>query len=152
MHRSLGILLVTALAATASADDAKNEAIEKYHKAIEGTWRVISLEVNGVKVSDEDVKKMTIVNGSDGTWAFRTDGQDTLKGTSSVDPTKDPRQIELTPDEGENKGQQYVGIYELTENTRKLCVAPPGRDRPTQFTSNPGTDHVLIVLEREKSK
>jgi hypothetical protein len=29
--------------------------------------------------------------------------------------------------QGEGKGNLYLGIYELGENTRKLCFAPPAR-------------------------
>jgi len=152
MHRTLGCLVVSTLAVAAFADDAKNEAIKKYHEQIQGTWRVVSLEINGNRASDDDAKKITIVNGADGTWTARSDGQDILKGTSNVDPTKDPRQVELIPDDGENKGKQYLGIYELSETTRKLCVAPPDRGRPTTFASLPGSDVILVVLEREKAQ
>jgi hypothetical protein len=35
------------MATTALADDTKDEAIKKDRKQIEGTWRVVGLEVNG---------------------------------------------------------------------------------------------------------
>ena len=38
--------------------DAKDEAIKKDRKQIEGTWRVIALEVNGNKAMEEDAKKI----------------------------------------------------------------------------------------------
>jgi hypothetical protein len=45
----VGVLL-TATGAIASADEAKDEAIRKDHKLIEGTWRIVALEINGEKV------------------------------------------------------------------------------------------------------
>jgi uncharacterized protein (TIGR03067 family) len=147
----LGLMLV-AMAAIATADDAKEEAIHKDRKLIEGTWRVVVLEVNGNKVSDDDARKITVVNGPDGTWTLFSDGKEVGKGTNSFDPTKKPKTIDFTQTEGEGKGTLYLGIYELGEDTRKLCFAPPGKDRPTEFISMPGTDHILVTFEREKAK
>ena len=153
---SLGLLfvgaLLTAIGTIAAADDAKDEAIEKDRKLIEGTWRIVALEVNGNKAMEEDAKKLTVVNGSDGTWSLRSEGNEISKGTSTFDPTNKPKTIDFTPTEGEGKGNQYLGIYEMGENTRKLCFAPPGRERPTQFSSTPGSEHILVTYEREKVK
>ena len=38
-------VLLTALVARAFADEAQDEAIQKDRKLIEGTWRVVTLEV-----------------------------------------------------------------------------------------------------------
>jgi uncharacterized protein (TIGR03067 family) len=144
--------LLTAIATIATADDAKDEAIKKDRKQIEGTWRVIALEDNGNKAMDEDAKKLTAVNGSDGTWSLRAEDKEISKGTSTIDPTKKLKTIDFTPTEGEGKGKLYLGIYKLGEKTRKLCFAPPGKERPTEFSSTPGSEHILVTFEREKPK
>lgn len=145
-------LLLAITASAAGADDAKDEAIKKDRKQIEGTWRAVALDVDGNKASDEDAKKITVVNGPDGTWTLFSEGKEVGKGTNSFDPTKKPKTIDFTPTEGEGKGNLYLGIYELGENTRKLCFAPPGKDRPTDFISMPGSEHILVTFEREKAK
>jgi uncharacterized protein (TIGR03067 family) len=136
----------------AAGGDAKDEAIKKDRKQIEGTWRVVALEVNGNKANDEDAKKITVVNGPDGTWSLLSEGKEISKGTNSFDPTQKPKTIDFTPTEGEGKDSRYLGIYELGENARKLCFAPPGKDRPTEFTSTPGSEHILVMFERAKVK
>ena len=145
-------LLVMSVAGIATADDAKDEAITKDRKQTEGTWRVVALEVNGNKAMEEDAKKLTVVNGSDGTWSLHSEGKEISKGTSTIDPTKKPKSIDFTPTEGEGKGKLHLGIYELGEKTRKLCFAAPGKDRPAEFASMPGSEHILVTFEREKSK
>lgn len=145
-------VLLTATGAIASADEANDEAIKKDHKLIEGTWRIVALEINGEKSDEEDAMKLTVVNGSDGTWSVRSEGNEISKGTSTIDPTKKPKTIDLTPTEGGGKGKAHLGIYELGEKTRKLCFAPPGKDRPTKFSSTPGSEHILVTFEREKAK
>ena len=151
----LGLLVVgvvlTAIGAVASADDAKDEAIKKDRMQIKGTWRIVALEVNGNKAGEEDAKKLTVVNGSDGTWTLFSEGKEISKGTSTFDPTKKPKTIDFTITEGEGKGQ-YLGIYELGGKTRKLCFAPPGKERPAEFSSTPGSEHALVTFEREKDK
>lgn len=147
----VGIML-TAVVAIASADDAKDAAVKKDRKRYEGTWRAVTLEVNGNKAMEEDAKKITVVNGSDGTWSLRLEDKEIGKGTSTIDPTKQPKTIDFTPTEGEGKGNQYLGIYEIGEKTRKLCFAELGKERPTDFTSTPGSQQILVTFEREKAK
>ena len=130
----------------------KDDPIKKDREQIVGTWRVVALEVNGNKTIEEDAKKLTVVNGADGTWSLLSEDREISKGTSTIDPTKKPKTIDFTPDDGEAKGKLHLGIYELREKTRMLCFAPPGKDRPTEFASMPGSEHILVTFEREKSK
>ena len=157
MRRSLfGVLVggvwLTVIVVIAFAGDAKDAAITKDRKKIEGTWRVIAFEVDGNKGTEEDAKKLTVVNGADGTWSLRSEEKEMNKGTSTIDPTKKPKTIDFTITEGEGKGNQHLGIYELGEKTRKLCFASPGKERPTEFSSAPGSGQILVTFEREKAK
>ncbi len=155
MKRSIfGFLVVgvflSAVATIAAADDAKDEAIKKDRKQIEGTWRVVVLEVNGKKSTEDDAKTLTVVNGADGTWSLRDLGMEKSKGTSTFDPTKKAQDHRLHADNGGDKGKKYLGIYELGEKTRKLCFAPPGKERPTEFSSTSGSEHILVTLSGKK--
>ena len=143
--------LITATAAIASADDAKDAAIQKDRNQIEGTWRVVVLVVNGNMAMDEDARKLTVVNASDGTWSLWSEGKEITKGTSTFDPTKSPKSLDFTTTEGDDAGKQLYGIYELGENTRKMCFAPLGQGRPTEFLSSPGSQHICLTFERVKS-
>ena len=144
--------IMAAIATIAIAGDAKEDAVKKDRKQITGTWRAIALVVNGNKSTDEDVKKITVVNGADGTWSLRVDDQEVSAGTSSIDPTKKPKTIDFTPNVGEGKDKLHLGIYELGDKTRRMCFAPPGKDRPTQLESEPGSEHILVTFQREPAK
>lgn len=143
-------MLVTPLAVTAVADDAKDDAIKKDHQLIEGTWRIVGLETDGNKADGEDLKRLKVVNGADGTWSLRTEGQEISKGTSTIDPTKKPKTIDFTPTEGSGKDNHYVGIYEITGNTRKVCFGPAGKERPIEFSAPTRSQYTLVIYEREK--
>ena len=43
-----------------------------------------------------------------------------------------------------------LGIYELGDDSYKVCFAPVGKPRPGEFTSQPGSGNILQVWEREK--
>jgi uncharacterized protein (TIGR03067 family) len=129
--------------------DEKEESIQKERKLIAGTWKVVSLEVSGNKVADEDARKLSIVNGADGTWTLRSEDKEVAKGVSEYDPTKKPKTIDFVITEGGGKDQKFLGIYELGEKTRKLCFAPTGQDRPTEFQSLASNEWILLTLERQ---
>ncbi len=146
------VISITTMAAVASADDAKDEAIKQDRQQIKGTWQIVGLEINGTKAKDEDVKKLTVVNGSDGTWTLFSEGKEIGRGTSQFDPTQKPKTIDFTQTEGEGKGSHFLGIYQLGDKARKMCFAPPGKQRPGDFVSTPGSDIILVRFERKSNE
>jgi uncharacterized protein (TIGR03067 family) len=154
--RSAGLLslvlgcVVATVCLLAGADKERAEAIRKERQKYAGTWRVIFLEVDGTKTPDKDAAKITVGNRADGTWSVVVDGKEISKGTSGIDPTTKPKKIDLKPTDGTNKGRVLRGIYEVKVNCRKVCFAPAGKERPTEFSSKPGSRHVLAIFKREK--
>ncbi len=143
-------MLLLTIVSFASADEAKDEAIKKDRQQIAGTWRIVALVVNGNEVAAADARKLSVVNGADGTWSLQSEGKETAHGTSAINPIGKPKTIDFTIAEGGGKGNVHLGIYELDEKTRKLCFAPAGKERPTAFTSTTGSEHILVTFEREK--
>jgi uncharacterized protein (TIGR03067 family) len=157
MTRLFACLLCTSLSLSAmapivTADEAKKAAIREDRKRIEGRWRVAELVVNGNVAKEDDARKLVVVNEADGTWQLFSEGKQVSKGTSTIDPTKDPKTIDFSPTEGEAKGKQFQGIYMLDEKTRKLTFAPADKGRPSEFSSLPGSEHVLVKFERENGE
>lgn len=121
------------------------------HAAMAGSWRVLSLDIDGNRVADDDARKLVVVNEPDGSWTLQVDGQTVSTGTSTVHEDADPRRIELAiaaSADGRSDGRVFEGIYELGEKTRRVCFAMPERTRPTQFSSAAGSGHVLVIYER----
>lgn len=141
---------LTTLATVAADDQARDDAIKKDRQRIAGTWRAVTVEFDGNKAKEEDARNLAVVNGPDGTWIARTGDMEIGRGTSTFDPTQKPKTIDFTVTEGAAKGNHYLGIYELGKNTRKMCFAPPGKERPTEFSTTPGSQHVFLTFERAK--
>jgi hypothetical protein len=67
-----------------------------------------------------------------------------------VNPASAPRSIDVVFDEGPSQGTPLRGIYELSNETYKVCLALEGQERPKLFESPPGTAHVLELFKREQ--
>ncbi|MBM3964660.1 MAG: TIGR03067 domain-containing protein [Planctomycetes bacterium] len=142
-------LLIPMPDSQAHADELQ-DAIKKDRKAIAGTWQVIELEIDGNPAKSEDAKRLLVVNGDDGTRTLTVDGKEVSKGTSTIDPTKSPKQLDFTPSTGDTRGALFLGIYELGEKSRKMCFSPQGKPRPKEFVSKSGTGDILVKFERVK--
>jgi uncharacterized protein (TIGR03067 family) len=139
----------TALALTCPRP-VKGEAFKKELQALKGTWRLISREVDGKKVREEEFTGVTLTHDEAGKISARRGGKVIAEGTVRLDPTKRPRMIDITFTAGPNKGKTVLGIYESEGGTLRLCHARPGDDRPTAFSTRPTSGQVLIVYQRER--
>ncbi len=138
---SLGLLL----GAGGAGDEAKKEL-----KRFEGTWVLVSGEVDGKPVADKHIKasKMTIKARK---VALLTPHQSkqTIEANLTVDPAKRPRQMDWVRATEPGKGKRMHAIYEwLGDDQYRICFAPPGKDRPTEFKTRPGSGHILHVWKR----
>jgi uncharacterized protein (TIGR03067 family) len=76
--------------------------------------------------------------------------QDVASGIIRIDSTKIPKEIDILDETGMKNGQTKLGIYELDGDTYTYCLAPPGKPRPTEFSSKEGSGYSLGVSKREK--
>jgi uncharacterized protein (TIGR03067 family) len=132
------------VAANAGDDDAKKD-LEKF----QGNWSLISAERDGKKTPQEDAKKITLsIQGNK--FILRKDSVVISEGTMTLDPTKKPKEIGETITAGPNNGKVFLAIYEIDDEHHKICFAAAGKERPTAFSSMPGSGHLLQVWKREK--
>lgn len=144
MHRplALGVLVAAALLVRADeAGDAKKE-LERFT----GDWKGVSATIDGKELSKEDAAKITLtVKGEK--YTFKDGTGATIEGTHKLGPSKKPKQLDA-----ERAGEKGTikAIYELTDDTYKICLAPPGKDRPESFASKEGSGHRLMTFKRAK--
>lgn len=154
------ILLVAALvfvmAAEQKTDKGKQTKPKKDDPAagkadlakLQGKWQFTKLINDGIEVAEAGLTSMEIIIKGD--KLNRKDGPDDDEFAFVVDASKSPRAIDLTPTSEERKDKKQQGIYELDGDKLKLCLADPGKRRPTKFASGPGSDDEFMVLERKK--
>jgi uncharacterized protein (TIGR03067 family) len=134
------------------ASDARDEAIKRELKAMEGAWRPVSVEVDGQKAPEEALKESVVTRDAAGKVVGRRGAKVVLEGTvKKIDPTKKPKTIDTEVTEGENKGRTILGIYEVKDDTLRICVALPGKgERPTEFSAKAGSGCAFMIYKREK--
>jgi uncharacterized protein (TIGR03067 family) len=134
--------MVATLLALATPDD-----LEK----LRGTWITVSQISDGKVNLDENAPApsgpaIQLVYDGD-QWAVKSGDKTFAKGTFKINSTKSPKEIDVMNDQGKVTLQ---GIYEVKENTYRYCVVPSGKPRPNDFTSKPGSGHILMVSKRDK--
>lgn len=115
-----------------------------------GTWRVVSIEADGNASRPEDAAKITVVNTGDGGWTIFSEGRMIAKGTNELLPWSVPKGVDFIVTETADGAdtRRHQGIYELEQDTRRLCFAGPDAVRPTAFAASKGSGQVLVTLER----
>lgn len=144
-------LLVVGVGLLLAADDTKQDAVKKEIANIQGTWRFVSMEVEGMKHPDKHVSSYTLVLKGD-QWAFSDGKKSAAKLTFQLDPAKTPKTIDLVDMDVEKK-RIIRGLYSSEGDTLTVCYhRDPGKegDRPTEFATKPDSGLVLFVLKREK--
>src|SRR5262249_49853447 len=132
-----------ALGAGAELETKANPAIEK----LQGTWRLVTLEVEGMPVGPEALKGSRIVVKGD---TFTAIGMGAIYGgVLKVDESHTPKTLDMVFTEGPEKGNTSLAIYEVDGDHWKICLGLTNKTRPERFVSAPGSGHALETLERE---
>ena len=128
--------------AAPAADEKKAEEDAKKEKEkLQGTWKVVTIEEKGQSKEQDDAQ--FVFDGDE--FAFKNGGQVLHKGKFKLDPSKDPKAIDLEITESikEFEGKTGLSIYAWDKDDKdalKLCLGRPGEtDRPKEFAGAAGT-------------
>lgn len=148
MKRSL--LLVWALLATLGAAWAVDDKVAEEDKKFEGTWVVTMMETGGQKVPEQAFADMTFTfKGKK--YEQKVGDKLVEAGTQDLDPSKTPKQMDITVSEGEAKGEKQLAIYEIDGDKAKICAAIHGdKERPNKFETKEGSMSMIFELKRKK--
>jgi uncharacterized protein (TIGR03067 family) len=116
---------------------------------LQGTWNLIMAMQDGKALPEDKVKQTTIVFKGD---TFRFPGSaeyaTSKAGTIKLDESKNPKEMDAISTDKE----VMLGIYRLEQNGYKVCFAPAGKPRPTEFTSKPENGYILQSWERQNKQ
>src|SRR5260370_27457088 len=134
------LAVVFASAGVVAGGDAKGDL-----KKFAGTWSIVSAEKGGKDAPGNDIKALRFVFSED--KLTLKIGEKSVEGSFKIDPSKKPKQIDLTL-----MDKTGEGIYQFKGDMLELCVSEPGKGetRPTEFKSAEGSSTVLFRLKREK--
>jgi uncharacterized protein (TIGR03067 family) len=114
----------------------------------QGTWTIVWEEYDGERLPrGESVGLTRIVKGHEAT---RMKGQEASKSILRLDSSKQPRQYDAEIVDGPNTGQIIRGIYEFDGDYLKMCSGAPGKARPREFITSPGSGLGIQVWRRTR--
>lgn len=130
----------------ARADDAAKAQGEA--RKMQGTWKPTTAELAGKPFPEATLRAMRLTLAGD-KYAV-TIGEHRDEGTMKVDPSRDPKAMDVTGTEGPNKGKTFLCIYELSGDTLRVCYDLSGQARPEEFKTKAGTQLFLVEYKRER--
>ncbi len=143
-----GPLLALALGTLLSLQPTpKDDPAAKEAKTLQGTWKVVALEVDGKAIPAEQGPRELVFKG------------DELLGLApnakfKLDPTQKPKHLDLINKNDPKK--IFPLIYELKDDELRIAVPLVERGkgaeakRPTSFTGNKEAPIVVLKAKREK--
>jgi uncharacterized protein (TIGR03067 family) len=159
MKTFLLLLLGTMLAATApeaattTAESAKDSAADGAKRSaadlskMQGNWMMSLMKFNGLKTPEEEVQAL-FRTVKDSTYNVSRYDREMVKGTFKLDASQSPKTIDSVL--AGQDGKPIPGIYEFDGEKLRICAAPPGKPRPKDFEARLGSQHTLVVWEREE--
>jgi len=143
LHAPVVLSLVFLLGADSAPD-----AVKKDLANFQGVWTVESMELNGKPLSEERRKKIKLtIKGEN--FTFDTGG-DSHEGLYKIDPTKDPKELNIVITRGGEKGKVYLVIYKFEDGKMIQCMRQDNKSRPTTFTGAAGSGCDYEVWQRQK--
>lgn len=141
-------LAVVSLVFLLGADGSKEAAIKQDLKDFQGTWSVESMELDGRPLPEDARKKIRLtIKGEDFVFDNGSGGE---PGLYKIDPTQDPKTLDIVITKGNDKGKVYLVIYKFEGGKMIQCMELENKNRPKEFTGKAGSGCALEIWQREK--
>ena len=159
MRLRLVMLMAAGLAVglAPGAEGPKENQAAKDLQQFQGTWTLESVEVNGMKIDAETLKKA----GHEITLIVKEDKvtlklkRDDVEGTLKLDPTKRPKAYDTKGTDPEGQTHEAVGIYKFEGDELVIALTVgEGKDlpRPTEFKPSTiaGKRQMVVVVHLKR--
>ena len=115
---------------------------EGVQAALQGKWIVESFQYNG---GPGEMMKEAVREFKDNKYTLTPKAGDVIEGTIKLDPSQEPKTIDL-----EINGRTLKGIYEVDGDMLKMSYTLNDGERPTDFASKPDSGQILVTHKRAK--
>src|SRR2546430_1528753 len=100
-----------AYACIALAFSSTSAATDGDLKKVQGAWKRVSVTSDGRDYPEAAAQQQLIIKGD--SYTIKAKDHKDQEGTFRLDPSKMPKEIDIIPSTGPNKGKTLKGIYKL---------------------------------------
>jgi uncharacterized protein (TIGR03067 family) len=131
-----------------AAEPAQTEVYKQDLATLQGTWKPVSMEMDGKFLTEEQIGKTRLtIKGEK--FTFDT-GKDSHEGLYKLDPSHEPKHLDIKITRGEEVGKTYLVIYKFSEGKMIQCMEVSNAKRPLDFTGRKGSGNLYEIWERVK--
>ncbi len=130
-----------------AAKETRTAAPAERETEIAGEWSMVSHVNDGTPLDDSFVKFCRRVTIGDKTTVFAAE-RVMMSARFTHDPSASPKRIDYL--KGTTAKPAQYGIYDLDGDRLRICMAAPGRPRPTDFSTAAGDKKLLTVWNRNR--
>jgi uncharacterized protein (TIGR03067 family) len=145
--------LVLAAVGLAPADDKDKKDLKAELARFQGTWKVVGGEEGGKPLPPEEAAGVRFVIEGNKMVIKMTKGKETetSKGSFTIDPSKDPAEMDSKSEEKGEESLRAPGIYKFDGGRLSMCFTKGLKPtRPKTFATKDTPGSILIVLEKVK--
>jgi uncharacterized protein (TIGR03067 family) len=141
--------ILAAVALGLTALPAQDAAAKKDLAALQGTWTLVAMEVEGKAVEADKLRGTTLTIKDNKYTLVSRQQQHEVEIT--LDAAAKPKAIDMKFLDGPNKDRVGKGVYTIEGNTLKICRhLDPQDPRPEGFATKDKIGRFVMVWEREK--
>jgi len=149
MIRAVTLLCCLVLLSSTTLGQKPDAPAEAEYKALVGKYRIEKVLLGGQDIT-EHLKEMKFDIKDGGKYTAQV-GELKDDANFTVDPAKKPREMDVKPNGGPQKGKLVRVIYKLDGDTLTMCYDhEKSESRQSKFESKEGTTVLLITYKREK--
>jgi uncharacterized protein (TIGR03067 family) len=139
-------LTVLSLSALLLAEPQTDAEFAQELAQFQGTWRPISMEMDGKLLPQEQIGKTRLtIQGEK--FTFDT-GQDSHEGLYKIDPSHDPKHLDIVITRGDEKGKTYLVAYKFEDGKMVQVMEVSNAKRPKEFSGKKGSGNLLEYWEK----
>jgi uncharacterized protein (TIGR03067 family) len=130
----------------AVAEDESEKDLQK----MAGAWTPVLMQLNGKKQPEELLKSIRLsIKGDKYSTVV---GKEKDEGTLKLDATKEPREMDITSNVGENKGKAIPCIYEIKGDELRVCYGLKVAERPIDFKADEDAKGVVMLITYKRAR
>jgi uncharacterized protein (TIGR03067 family) len=132
-----------------------DDAAKKDLALLQGTWVIVAKEYKGKQATKEEVAELTgvtVIKDNKKTEWTESLGKKSIisEATFKLDPKAKPKAIDFFYSSGPVKEKSDLAIYEVTQDTLRVCYSLEDGKRPTEFAGKADGNAVLLTFKRVK--